>query len=251
VTFHFHSRSIPYRDPLSPVPPTNIKHIKSKQYRELGGLPRYIEKSSAKNRSQSLRLNSASGYLYMNAKTNDFQLDPEDFREMVAKRREQLRRGMLQYDMKYNNNEQYYPYRRSISNRGISPPSSLYSMNLRSENRSNDPLVDDYDSEKSSYAKKKLMKNIARNTKRQENYFYDNSHLKFDEQYDFDGTILFAKRRKEQKWEEYLCELPKKAIDQVSNDGSYGYYLPDDEDQEQYFVNDTLTFNMPPHRASI
>ncbi|CAH0403532.1 unnamed protein product [Chilo suppressalis] len=248
------NRSIPYRDPLSPVPPTNIKQIKNKNYRELGGLPRYIEKSSSKNRSQTLRLNSASGYLYMNAKTNDFQIDPEDFREIVAKRREQLRRGMLMYEMRYNNNEQYLnPYRHSISNRGCSPPSaSLYSMNMRSENRSNDPLVDDYDSEKSSYAKKKLMKNIARNTQRMDNYFYDDAELRFDDEYAFDGSIIFAKRRKslEKKWEEYMCELPKNP-DQISNDGSYGYYLPDEEEQEQYFVNDTLTFNLPPHRASI
>ncbi|CAG9796175.1 unnamed protein product [Diatraea saccharalis] len=247
------NRSIPYRDPLSPVPPTNIKQIKSKNYRELGSLPRYIEKSSSKNCSQSLRLNSASGYLYMNAKTNDFQLDPEDFREMVAKRREQLRRGMTMNEMNYNNNEQYLDlYRHSISNRGCSPPSvSLYSMNLRTENRSNDPLVDDYDSEKSSYAKKKLMKNIARNTKKVDNYFYDDAELRFDDEYAFDGSIIFAKRRKslEKKWEEYTCELPKNP-DQISNDGSYGYYLPDEEDQE-YFINDTLTFNLPPHRASI
>ncbi|XP_048000530.1 two pore potassium channel protein sup-9-like isoform X2 [Leguminivora glycinivorella] len=64
------NKSMLYRDPLSPVPPTNMKQIKTKSYRELGPLPRYIEKSSSKNRSQSLRLNSASGYLYMNAKTN-------------------------------------------------------------------------------------------------------------------------------------------------------------------------------------
>ncbi|PZC79223.1 potassium channel subfamily K member 9 [Helicoverpa armigera] len=254
------NKSIPYRDPLSPVPPTNIKQIKSKSnYRELGSIPRYIEKSSAKNRSQSLRLNSASGYLYMNAKTNDFQLDPEDFREMVAKRREQLRRGMMMYEMRCNNNEQYlHPYRHSLSTRLETSPhsSSLYSMNMRSENRSNDPLVDDYDSEKSSYAKKKLMKNIARNTsnKRVENYFYDDAVLHFDDEYAFDGSILFAKRRKsiERKWEDYNCEMPKShAADQVSNDGSYGYYLPDEEEQEQYFVNDTLTFQLPPHRASI
>ncbi|KAG6459027.1 hypothetical protein O3G_MSEX011168 [Manduca sexta] len=231
------NRSIPYRDPLSPVPPTNIKQIKTK-YRELGGIPRYIEKASSKSRSQSLRLNSASGYLYMNAK-NDFEIDPQDFKEMVAKRREQLRRGMMMYEIC---NEQYLNYRHSIS-----PHSSLYSMNMRSE-KSNDPLVDDYDSEKSSYAKKKLMKNIARNT-RVENYFYDDAVLHFDEEYAFDGTILYAKRRKiEQNWD-FTCELPKN-YDQVSNDGSYGYYLPDD-DQEQYFINDTLTFTLPPHRASI
>ncbi|XP_046974077.1 potassium channel subfamily K member 9-like [Vanessa cardui] len=248
------NKSIPYRDPLSPVPPTNIKQIKAKNYRELGNIPRYIEKSSSKNRSQSLRLNSASGYLYMNAKTNDFQLDPEDFREIVAKRREQLRKGMAGYEI---TNEQYLnPYRNSFNRNETSPhSSSLYSMNIRSENRSNDPLVDDYDSEKSSYAKKKLMKNIARNTnnKRVENYFYDDAVLHFDDEYAFDGSILFAKRRKsiEGNWEEFTCELPKNSIyDQVSNDGSYGYYLPDDE-QEQYFVNDTLTFNLPPHRASI
>lgn len=250
------SRSILYRDPLSPVPPTNIKQIKSKNYQGLGGLPRYIEKSSSKNRSQSLRLNSASGYLYMNAKTNEFQIDPDDFKEMVAKRREQLRKGMMMYEMRYNNNEQYlHPYRHSI---GQTSPhsSSLYSMNLRSENRSNDPLVDDYDSEKSSYARKKLMKNIARNTsnKRMENYFYDDAVLHFDDEYAFDGTILFAKRRKsfENNWD-VTYDMPRSqyAPDQVSNDGSYGYYLPDDEEQEQYFINDTLTFNLPPHRASI
>lgn len=250
------SRSILYRDPLSPVPPTNIKQIKSKNYQGLGGLPRYIEKSSSKNHSQSLRLNSASGYLYMNAKTNEFQIDPDDFKEMVSKRREQLRKGMMMYEMRYNNNEQYlHPYRHSI---GQTSPhsSSLYSMNLRSENRSNDPLVDDYDSEKSSYARKKLMKNIARNTsnKRMENYFYDDAVLHFDDEYAFDGTILFAKRRKsfENNWD-ITCDMPRSqyAPDQVSNDGSYGYYLPDDEEQEQYFINDTLTFNLPPHRASI
>ncbi|XP_053619203.1 potassium channel subfamily K member 9-like isoform X2 [Plodia interpunctella] len=253
------NKSAPYRDPLSPVPPTNIKQIRSKNYRELGSIPRFIEKSSSKNRSQSLRLNSASGYLYMNAR-NDFQLDPEDFREMVSKRREQLRRGMMMYEMRCNNNEQYLRYRHSLSTKiELSPhSSSLYSMNLRSENRSNDPLVDDYDSEKSSYAKKKLMKNIARNTsiKRKENYFYDDAVLHFDDEYAFDGSILFAKRRKsiDRNWDDYACEMPRNSnygADQVSNDGSYGYYLPDDEEQEQYFVNDTLTFNLPPHRASI
>lgn len=191
----------------------------------------------------------------MNAKTNEFQLDPEDFREMVAKRREQLRRGMMTYEM--NNTEQYLnTYAHSISNRFDHSPhsSSLYSMNLISENRSNDPLVDDYDSEKSSYAKKKLMKNIARNTNSKGNYFYDDAVLHFDEEYAFDGSILFAKRRKsiDRNWEEFNCELPKGyGVDQVSNDGSYGYYLPDEDEQEQYFVNDTLTFTMPPHRASI
>ncbi|XP_004923628.1 potassium channel subfamily K member 9 [Bombyx mori] len=250
------NRSIPYRDPLSPVPPTNIKQIKSKNYRDISGIPRYIEKSSSKNRSQSLRLNSASGYLYMNAKTNDFQLEAEDFREIVAKRREQLRKGMMMYDIQYNN-EYLQPYRHSISTRlETSPHSSLYSMNIRSDNRSNDPLVDDYDSEKSSYAKKKLMKNIARNTnnRRVENYFYDDAVLHFDEEYAFDGSILFAKRRKsiDKNWEEFACELPRSyGADQISNDGSYGYYLPDEDEQEQYFINDTLTFTMPPHRASI
>ncbi|KAL4712442.1 hypothetical protein ACJJTC_007458 [Scirpophaga incertulas] len=247
------SRSAPYRDPLSPVQPTNIRHIRSKNYRELGGIPRYIEKSSSKNRSQTLRLNSASGYLYMNAKANDFQLEPEDFRGIVAKRREQLRRGMMMYDnMQYNNNDQYR-YRHSISIRGLSPPSSLYSLNILSENRSNDPLVDDYDSEKSSYAKKKLMRNIARNTRQSRNYFYDDSELHFDDEFAVDGSIIFAKRRKskDKRWEEYVCDLPKKrAADQISNDGSYGYYLPDEDDQE-YFVNDTLTFNPPSHRASV
>lgn len=192
----------------------------------------------------------------MNAK-NDFQIDPEDFREIVAKRRDQLRRGMMMYEMTYNNNEQYLnPFRTSINPIETSPhSSSLYSMNMRSENRSNDPLVDDYDSEKSSYAKKKLMKNIARNTKRMENYFYDDAVLHFDDEYAFDGSILYAKRRKsiERNWDEYACEMPKNqyGADQVSNDGSYGYYLPDDEEQEQYFVNDTLTLDLPPHRASI
>ncbi|KAJ0171076.1 hypothetical protein K1T71_013275 [Dendrolimus kikuchii] len=249
------NRSIPYRDPLSPVPPTNIRQIKSKNYREFGGLPRYIEKSG-NTHSQSLRLNSASGYLYMNAR-NDFQLDPEDFREMVAKRREQLRRGMMMYEMRCNNNEVLHTYRHSISTKLESPhSSSLYSMNIRSENRSNDPLVDDYDSEKSSYAKKKLMKNIARNTnnRRVENYFYDDAVLHFDEEYAFDGSILFAKRRKsiDRNWEGFAWEIPKHyGLDAVSNDGSYGYYLPDENEQEQYFINDTLTFNLPPHRASI
>ncbi|XP_045779745.1 two pore potassium channel protein sup-9-like [Maniola jurtina] len=249
------NKSIPYRDPLSPVQPTNIKQIRAKNYRELGSIPRYIEKSSSKNHSQSLRLNSASGYLYMNAKTNDFQIDPDDFREIVAKRREQLRKGMMSYEI---SNDQYLnPYKNSF-NRELSPhSSSLYSMNIRSENRSNDPLVDDYDSEKSSYAKKKLMKNIARNTnnKRVENYFYDDAVLHFDDEYAFDGSIIFAKRRKsiDKNWDDFTCDLPKNSMyaDQVSNDGSYGYYLPDDEEQEQYFVNDTLTINMPPHRASI
>ncbi|KPJ14676.1 hypothetical protein RR48_04502 [Papilio machaon] len=249
-------KSIQYRDPLSPVPPTNIKHIKSKNYRELGGLPRYIEKSSSKNRSQTLRLNSASGYLYMNAR-NDFTLDPEDFREMVAKRREQLRRGVMMYEMRCNEEQYLNPYRNSLSTRMETSPhsSSLYSMNIRSDNRSNDPLVDDYDSEKSSYARKKLMKNIARNTsnKRVENYFYDDAVLHFDDEYAFDGSILFAKRRKsiEPNWDEFACVMPKNPAyeDQISNDGSCGYYLPDDD--QQYFVNDTLTFNMPPHRASI
>ncbi|XP_013174734.1 PREDICTED: potassium channel subfamily K member 9-like [Papilio xuthus] len=250
------NKSIPYRDPLSPVPPTNIKQIKSKNYRELGGLPRYIEKSSSKNRSQTLRLNSASGYLYMNAR-NDFTLDPDDFREMVAKRREQLRRGVMMYEMRCNEEQYLNPYRNSLSTRMETSPhsSSLYSMNIRSDNRSNDPLVDDYDSEKSSYARKKLMKNIARNTrnKRVENYFYDDAVLHFDDEYAFDGSILFAKRRKsiETNWDEFACVMPKNPAyeDQISNDGSCGYYLPDDD--QQYFVNDTLTFNMPPHRASI
>ncbi|KAJ2941024.1 hypothetical protein O0L34_g13154 [Tuta absoluta] len=215
-------------------------------------LPCYIDKSSSKHRSQSLRLNSASGYLYMNAKTNDFQIHPEDFKELISKRREQLRRGMMPCG--YNNNEQFLnSYRHSICTRIESPHSSLYSM-YKCDNRSNDPLVYDYDSEKSSYAKKKLMKNIARNTnsKKIENYFYDDAVLHFDDEYAFDGSILFAKRRKSMNpWEDFTCELPKNQYppDQVSNDGSYGYYLPDDEDQ--YFLNDTLTFNLPPKRASI
>ncbi|XP_072946000.1 potassium channel subfamily K member 9-like isoform X2 [Epargyreus clarus] len=245
------NRSIPYRDPLSPVPPTNFRQIKSKNYRELGSIPRYIEKSSSKSRSQSLRLNSASGYLYMNAKTNDFQLDPEDFREMVAKRREQLRRGMMMYEMRYNNEQYLHPYGQGLRMDTSPHSSSLYSMNIRSDNRSNDPLVDDYDSERSSYAKRKLMKNIARNTsnRRVENYFYDDAVLHFDDEYAFDGSILFAKRRK--SFENWDTSVPNAfGADQVSNDGSYGYYLPD-HDQEQYFVNDTLTFNLPPHRASI
>ncbi|XP_063543126.1 potassium channel subfamily K member 9-like [Cydia strobilella] len=246
------NKSMLYRDPLSPVPPTNMKQIKTKSYRELGNLPRYIEKASSKNRSQSLRLNSASGYLYMNAKTNSFQLEPDDFREIVAKRREQLRKGMMMYEMSCNNNEQYlHPYRHSTSTRVETSPhsSSLYSMNMRSDNRSNDPLVDDYDSEKSSYARKKLLKNIARNTYKQENYFYDDAVLHFDDEYAFDGSILFAKRRKsvDRNWD---FAMPKQDPDQISNE-SFGYYLPDDEDLEQYYANDTLTFNLPPHRASI
>lgn len=242
------NKSIPYRDPLSPIPPTNIKQIKSKNnYRELGSIPRFIEKSSDKNRSQTLRLNSASGYLYMNAR-NDFQIDPEDFREIVAKRREQLRSGMLLYELRYNNNEQYYG--QSIS----SPRSSLYSVNMKeNDKRSNDPLVDDYDSEKSSYARRKLLKNIERNTRRNDNYFYDDAVLHFDDEYAFDGSILFAKRRKSMdNWEDFDVQNYQSnyGADQVSNDGSYGYYLqPDDDDQ--YFVNDTLTFAPPAHRASI
>ncbi|CAH0731529.1 unnamed protein product, partial [Brenthis ino] len=245
------NKSIPYRDPLSPVPPTNIKQIRAKipAYRELGNIPRYREKSSTKNRSQSIRLNSASGYLYMNAKTNEFQLDPDDFREIVAKRREQLRKGMTSCELSHDQFLNPYSFNRE------SPHSSLYSMNIRTENRSNDPLVDDYDSEKSSYAKKKLMKNIARNTnnKRVENYFYDDAVLHFDDEYAFDGSILFAKRRKSinQNWEEFTCDFKNSINDQTSNDGSYGYYLPDEEEQEQFFVNDTLTFNLPSHRASI
>lgn len=245
-------RSILYRDPLSPVPPTTMKQIKSKNYRELGNLPRCDK--NPKERSQSLRLNSASGYLYMNAKTNSFQLEPDDFREIVAKRREQLRKGMMMYEMGCNNNEQYLnPYRHSVSTRVETSPhsSSLYSMNMKSDNRSNDPLVDDYDSEKSSYARKKLMKNIARNTSKQENYFYDDAVLHFDDEYAFDGSILFAKRRKsiDRNWD--FAAMPKNQDpDQVSNE-SFGYYLPDDDDLEQYYANDTLTFNMPPHRASI
>lgn len=229
--------------------------MKSKHFRDFGVIPRYIEKAG-KDHSQSLRLNSASGYLYMNAR-NDFQLDPEDFREMVAKRREQLRRGMMMYEMRCNNNELLHTYRHSISTKLESPhSSSLYSMNIRSEIRSNDPLVEDYDSEKSSYAKKKLMKNIARNTnnRRVENYFYDDAVLHFDEEYEFDGSILFAKRRKsiDKNWEGFTWEMPKiYGADVISNDGSYGYYLPDENEQEQYFINDTLTFNLPPHRASI
>ncbi|XP_041983942.1 two pore potassium channel protein sup-9-like [Aricia agestis] len=236
----FPHKSIPYRDPLSPIPPTNIRQIKSKGY---GGLPRYIEKSSSKNRSQSLRLNSASGYLYMNAKTNDFQLEPEDFREMVAKRREQLRKGMNNMENEYVN-----PLRNIFNRLDNSPlSSSLFSMNMK-DDRSNDPLVDE-ESEKSSYARRKLMKNIARNTrnKRVENYFYDDAVLHFDDEYAFDGSILFAKRRKslDPDFDEFV-DLPR-----YDDDGSYGYYIPDDESQEQYFVNDTLTFNLPSHRASI
>lgn len=191
----------------------------------------------------------------MNAKTNDFQLEPEDFKDIVTKRREQLRRGMTMNEIIYNNNEFLNPYNALCDRIDISPhSSSLYSMNMLSGNRSNDPLVDDYDSEKNSYAKKKLMKNIARNTnnKRMENYFYDDAVLHFDDEYAFDGSILFAKRRKsvEKNWE-YACQMPRNHGDNVSNDGSYGYYLPDEDEQEQYFINDTLTFNLPPHRASI
>lgn len=189
----------------------------------------------------------------MNAKTNEFQLDPNDFREMVARRREQLRRAMN--ETIYNNNEFLNPYDNTSSNQLDTSPhsSSLYSMNMRSDNRSNDPLVDDYDSEKSSYAKKKLMKNIARNTRKKkiENYFYDDAVLHFDDEYAFDGSIIFAKRRKpvEKNWE-YTCQMPKTHRDNISNDGSSGYYFPD-EDQDQYFINDTLTISLPAHRASI
>nr|XP_032525043.1 potassium channel subfamily K member 9-like [Danaus plexippus plexippus] len=234
---------IPYRDPLSPVPPTYIKDIRSKNYRELGNMPRHSEKTSG-NRSQSLRLNSASGYLYMNAKSNDFQIDPEDFRDIVAKRREQLRKGMT------NMSEQYtHAHRDSCRTES---QSSLYSMNIRNDNRSNDPLVYDCDSERSSYERKKIIKNIERNTdRRNENYFYDDAILHFDDEYAFDGSIIFAKRRKSvDRNIDLTCELPSAVYDQLSND-SYGYYLPDDEDEDLYFVNDTLTFNLPPHRASI
>ncbi|CAG9109073.1 hypothetical protein JYU34_019981 [Plutella xylostella] len=251
------NRSIPYRDPLSPVPPTNIRAIRARNSttRELGGLPRYIEKSSAKNRSQTLRLNSASGYLYMNAKTNDFQLNPADFREIINKRREQLRKGIMMYEMQSHDR---YSCRNSVSTRQESPHSSFYSMNLRCENekRSIDPLMDDFESEKSSYARKKIRKNIDRNT-RKENYFYDDAVLHFDDEYAFDGSILFAKRRKSlTNWDDYTCEMPNEnrphcSTDQVSNDGSYGYYLNPEEEESQYFVNDTLTFVPPPHRASI
>lgn len=97
---------------------------------------------------------------------------------------------------------------------------------------------------------------ISRNTanKRVENYFYDDAVLHFDDEYAFDGSMLFAKRRKspEHRWEDYNCQLPKNPhADTVSNDGSYGYYLPDEEEQDQYFVNDTLTFSMPSTRASV
>ncbi|CAG9569901.1 unnamed protein product [Danaus chrysippus] len=233
---------IPYRDPLSPVPPTNIKEIRAKNYRELGNMPRHIEKTST-NRSQSLRLNSASGYLYMNAKSNDFQIDSEDFRDIVAKRREQLKKGMTSMTEQY-----IHTYRHSYR---TDSRSSLYSMNMN-ENRSNDPLVDDCDSEKSSYERKKIIKNIERNTnRRNENYFYDDAILHFDDEYAFDGSIIFAKRRKSiDRNIDFTCDLPNTIYDQISND-SYGYYLPDDEEEDLYFVNDTLTFNLPPHRASI
>lgn len=183
----------------------------------------------------------------MNAKTNDFQLEPDDFKELVAKRREQLRKGMMT-DGLYNNNEQYLnPYNSSNMLEDSAQSSSLYSMNMRAENRSNDPLVDDYDSEKSSYAKKKLMKNIARNTKKMENYFYDDAVLHFDEEYAFDGSIIFSKRRKsvEKNWD-YACQMPNDQA--VSIDDDYGYYLPDETEQ---YITDTITLNLPPHRASI
>lgn len=198
----------------------------------------------------------------MNAKTNEFQLNSEDFKELVAKRRDQLRRGMMLNDLRYDQYTNYNAsYRHSLSTRLESPRSSMYSINLRSENekRSNDPLVDDYDSEKSSYARKKLLKNIERNTERRtQNYFYDDAVLRFDDEYAFDGSILFAKRRKsiECNWENFTCELPTNSsfhygADQVSNDGSYGYYLPPEDEEEEYFVNDTLTLAPPAHRASI
>ncbi|VVD03635.1 unnamed protein product, partial [Leptidea sinapis] len=66
-----HNSSIPYRDPLSPVAPTHLRDMKRSR-----NIPRYIEKPNNKYASQTLRLNSASGYLYMNAR-NDFQLDFE------------------------------------------------------------------------------------------------------------------------------------------------------------------------------
>ncbi|XP_038219305.1 two pore potassium channel protein sup-9-like [Zerene cesonia] len=214
-----HNRSIPYRDPLSPIPPTNIRHIKP---RNLCNIPRYIERNSARDNSQSLRLNSASGYLYMNAR-NDFTIEQEDFNEMVARRREQLRRGMA-----------YTHY---------SPQSSCANLH----ERSNDPLVDDYYSEKSSYEKKKIKRNIDRNTK-PVNYFYDDAVLHFDDEYAFDGSIIFAKRRKSID-KDLISELARFNVDQMSND-SYGYYL-DESEQDQYFINDTLTLSMPAHRASI
>lgn len=193
----------------------------------------------------------------MNAR-NDFTLDPEDIRELVAKRREQLRRGIMMYKIRCNESEQYSnTYRNSLSTRVDSPRSSLYSMER--DNRSNDPLVGDYDSERSSYARRKLLRNIERNTATNDvqvdrqavNYFYDDAVLRFDDEYEFDGSILFAKRRKfvDPNWG-VTCQLPHYTVnpDQLSND-SYGYYIPDDQDS--YFVNDTLTFNLPSHRASI
>ncbi|CAK1546665.1 unnamed protein product [Leptosia nina] len=210
-----HNTSIPYRDPLSP---SNIRQMRP---RRKGSIPRHIEKSGSIYNSQTLRLHSASGYLLMNAK-NEFRIEPEDFRDLVARRREQLRRGMrmCQYS-----------------------PQSSYSAHAHE--RSNDPLVDDYFSEKNSYEKKKLKKNIDRNV-RSENYFYDDAVLHFDDEYAFDGSILFAKRRKSFDRDQLFCDVARFNADQVSND-SYGYFL----DESDYFVNDTLTFSLPPHRASI
>ncbi|CAH4032752.1 unnamed protein product [Pieris brassicae] len=206
-----HNSSVPYRDPLSP---SNMRQIP--RYR--GNIPRYIEKSASKYNSQTLRLHSASGYLYMNAK-NEFTIEPEDFQELVARRREQLRRGMKMC--------QY------------SPQSSYTNMH----GRSNDPLVDDYYSERSNYEKKKLKKNIDRNVRR-ENYFYDEAVLHFDDEYAFDGSIIFAKRRKSID-KDLLCDARFQS-DKVSID-SYGYFLNDTD----CFVNDTLTLSRPAHRASI
>ncbi|XP_077297117.1 potassium channel subfamily K member 3-like [Arctopsyche grandis] len=299
----FRKKSQPYRDPLSPIPPPPFRSMsaaKAKQNENnlLNKIPRYIEKASSKNHSQTLRLNSASGYLFMNAK-NDFQIDSDDVKEMMKKRRQQLLE-------KSRNAFNYETFRRNNNNdrtsKQVSTPSdidgrcmsmqlyesrrsSFYSSGARSENekRSHDPLVDDSSKdERSSYSKRKIMKNVNRNipdprrsrqSRRVVNYFYDEDiDIRLEDNVLLDASTVFAKKHRPRgEYNDSVCvyrrgdaqeyswtvngrstaDPRRQGGDVTSNDGSVGYFLTDDNENNCRFALDTLTFNQPPHRASV
>lgn len=169
--------------------------------------------------------------------------------------------------------------------------SSFYSIDGRSENekRSHDPLMDDSskDDKSNTYSKRKIMRNVDRNIrenkelhrKNGENYFYDETDFRLGEDAFLDPSKVFSKRKKNKKknnnddvcvykgnkktadysWNAATTNTRvknersnfKNNCDQVSNDDSCGYYLTNDDENEFCFINDTLTFAQPPHRASV
>lgn len=291
-------RSQSYQDPLSPVPPPpfrsmSISKAKQNENNLLNRIPRYIEKASSKNHSQTLRLNSASGYLFMNAR-NDFQIDSEDVKDMMRKRRQQLlekSRNAFNYETFRRNNNNDRTSKQILTPSDIdgrytsmqlyeSRRSSFYSSGAKSENekRSHDPLVDDSSrDEKSSYSKRKIMKNVNRNIpdpkkkqgKRVVNYFYDDDiDIRLEDNVLLDASTVFAKKHRREEYNDSVCVYRRgeaqeyswtvnrkpgagRQHDLVSNDGSVGYFLTDDNENDCRFALDTLTFTQPPHRASV